>query len=141
MTHSRLIDAFVDNTSLGNTDPGLLTLERMIEKLNRMAQTWAQLLYYSGGALNLAKCLWHIMYWAGLAQGPASNLSTRTDRPGTVPHHSRTHLGCSDTYHPSSARTSLETPGSLSHTHGRFLSPTQTPERQSRHILCSLKLT
>jgi hypothetical protein len=54
MTHSRLIDAFVDDTSLGNTDPGLLTLERMIEKLNRMAQTWAQLLYYSGGAVNLA---------------------------------------------------------------------------------------
>ena len=63
MTHSRLIDAFVDDTSLGYTDPGLLTLETMIEKLNRMAQTWEQLLYYSGGALNLAKCSWHIMYW------------------------------------------------------------------------------
>ena len=37
LTHSRLINAFVDGTSLGYTDPGLLTLETMIEKLNRIA--------------------------------------------------------------------------------------------------------
>ena len=56
MRHSRLIDAFVDDTSLGFTDTGYITLETMISKLNHMAQTWKKLLYYSGGALNLPKC-------------------------------------------------------------------------------------
>lgn len=61
--HSRLIDAFVDDTSLGYTDPGFMTLETIVEKLNRIAQTWEQLLFYSGGALNLQKCSWYVMYW------------------------------------------------------------------------------
>jgi hypothetical protein len=61
--HSRLIDAFVDDTSMGFTDAGLCTLETLIEKLNRIAQTWEKLLYYSGGALNLQKCTWHVMHW------------------------------------------------------------------------------
>jgi hypothetical protein len=36
--HDRLIDAFVDDTSLGFTDPGMLTLETRIAKLNHIAQ-------------------------------------------------------------------------------------------------------
>ncbi|KAI2512439.1 hypothetical protein MHU86_1892 [Fragilaria crotonensis] len=63
MRHNRLIDAFVDDTSLGFTDPGLITLETMIGKLNHIAQTWEKLLFYSGGALNLSKCSWYTMYW------------------------------------------------------------------------------
>jgi hypothetical protein len=63
MSHKRLIDAFVDDTSLGFTDPGLLTLETMIAKLNNIAQTWERLLFCSGGALNLSKCSWYTMYW------------------------------------------------------------------------------
>jgi hypothetical protein len=35
--HSRLIDAFVDDTSMGFTDAGFCTLETLIEKLNRIA--------------------------------------------------------------------------------------------------------
>lgn len=61
--HDRLIDAFVDDTSLGFTDPGLITLETMIAKLNHVAQTWEKILFYSGGALNLSKCSWYTMYW------------------------------------------------------------------------------
>ena len=63
MRHSRLIDAFVDDTSLGYTDAGFMTLDTMINKLTKMAQTWEKLLFYSGGALNLSKCSWHVMYW------------------------------------------------------------------------------
>ena len=63
ITHSRLIDAFVDDISLGYTDAGFLTLETMIEKLSHIAQTWEQLLYYYGGALNLTKCSWYILFW------------------------------------------------------------------------------
>jgi hypothetical protein len=63
MKHSRLIDAFVDDTSLGFTDPGYLTLDTMVAKLSHIAQTWENLLFYSGGALNLNKCAWYIMHW------------------------------------------------------------------------------
>jgi hypothetical protein len=61
--HDRLIDAFVDDTYLGFTDPGLITLETMIAKLNHIAQTWEKILFYSGGALNLSKCSWYTVYW------------------------------------------------------------------------------
>ena len=39
LRHSRLIDAFVDDTSLGYTDAGYLSLKTLIAKLNHMAQT------------------------------------------------------------------------------------------------------
>jgi hypothetical protein len=38
--HSRLVDAFVDDTSLGFTDPGYATLEMLVSKLTNIAQTW-----------------------------------------------------------------------------------------------------
>jgi hypothetical protein len=63
MRHSRLIDAFVDDTSLGYTDASFMTLDTMINELTEMAQTWEKLLFYSGGALHLSKCSWHVMYW------------------------------------------------------------------------------
>jgi hypothetical protein len=37
MKHSRLIDAFVDDTSLGFTNPGYLSLETMVAKLSHIA--------------------------------------------------------------------------------------------------------
>lgn len=63
MVHSCLIDAFVDDTSVGFTDPGFLSLKTMVSKLSNIAQTWQKLLFYSGGALNLKKCSWYIMHW------------------------------------------------------------------------------
>ena len=79
MQHSRLIDAFVDDTSLGYTDAGFLTLETMISKLTHMAQTWEKLLFYSGGALNLSKCSWHIMYWNWQNGRPCTRPISNTD--------------------------------------------------------------
>ena len=61
--HSRLMDAFVDDTSLGFTDYGVLTCPEMITTLQTIAQTWEQLLFHSGGSLNLKKCSWYILYW------------------------------------------------------------------------------
>ena len=63
MRRSRLIDAFVDDTSLGYTDARFITLDTMLNKLTKMAQRWEKLLFYSGGALNLSKCSWLVMYW------------------------------------------------------------------------------
>ena len=53
--HSRLIKAFVDDTSLGFTDPGYVTLETLVSKLTNIAKTWKQLRFFSGGSLNLRK--------------------------------------------------------------------------------------
>jgi hypothetical protein len=63
-THTRLVDAFVDDTSLGFTDTGSLSLEDLTATLSTIAQTWENLLFYSGGSLNLQKCSWYAMYWA-----------------------------------------------------------------------------
>ena len=63
LQHSRLMDAFVDNTSLGFTDSGVLSCSNMISKLNSIAQTWEKLLSHSGGSLNLKKCSWYVLYW------------------------------------------------------------------------------
>jgi hypothetical protein len=48
--HDRLLDAFIDNTSLWFTDHGpmtleTMTLETMIAKLNHIAQTWENILF------------------------------------------------------------------------------------------------
>ena len=61
--HGRLLDAFVDDTSLGFTDPGALDFDGIVDRLREIAQTWEQLLQLSGGSLNLSKCAWHILFW------------------------------------------------------------------------------
>ena len=63
ISHQRLADAFVDDTALGITDDGKMSFETLISKLEILAQTWEQLLHYSGDALNLRKCSWYIMFW------------------------------------------------------------------------------
>lgn len=62
ITNSRLVDAFVDDTSLGFTD-NTLTYTDMIKTLQNISQTWEHLLHLSGGALNLKKCSWYILFW------------------------------------------------------------------------------
>ena len=43
--HQRLADAFVDDTSMGFTDPGQLSYPAMISELQHIAQTWEKLLH------------------------------------------------------------------------------------------------
>ena len=62
--HSRLIDTFVDDTSLGFTDAtGSTSLEDLTDSLAHVVQTWRKLWFYSGGSLNLEKCLWFALHW------------------------------------------------------------------------------
>ena len=62
LDHHRFVDAFVDDTALGLTDDGSLTFSALVTSaLERIAQIWEQILYFSGGALNLKKCSWFIM--------------------------------------------------------------------------------
>ncbi|KAI2491084.1 hypothetical protein MHU86_23466 [Fragilaria crotonensis] len=46
-THSRLVDAFVDDTALGFTDNGSMSFEDLVTSLEDLAQTWEKLLHYS----------------------------------------------------------------------------------------------
>jgi hypothetical protein len=62
IVNSRLVDAFVDDTSLGFTDDNL-TYQDMINTLQMISQKWEHLLHLSGGALNLTKCSWYVLYW------------------------------------------------------------------------------
>ena len=83
-THSRLIDAFVDDTSMGFTDSGNLSCAEMIERLTIIAQHWEKLLYYSGGSLNLKKCSWYVMYWEWIEGRPRLRPIETTDPQVTL---------------------------------------------------------
>jgi hypothetical protein len=63
MCHERLIDAFVDDTSISFTDSGDKSYDDMVATITSIASLWDRLLFYSGGSLNLQKCAWHITYW------------------------------------------------------------------------------
>ncbi|KAI2500977.1 hypothetical protein MHU86_13522 [Fragilaria crotonensis] len=82
--HSRLVDAFVDDTALGFTDDGTVSYDELVQRLEDVAQTWEKLLHYSGGALNLSKCSWFVMYWDWRAGRPVIRQST--DDPTTQVH-------------------------------------------------------
>jgi hypothetical protein len=59
-------DAFVDDTQNGLNDAHMLqpwTIHELFEKLQAMAQTWERLLHCSGGALELSKCSYYVLYW------------------------------------------------------------------------------
>ena len=60
--HSLLADAFVDDTILGKSDRGDLSYEDLIGRLQLIAQIWERLLSYLGGALNLSKCFYYVLY-------------------------------------------------------------------------------
>ena len=63
-SHSRLSDAFVDDTSVGFTSSdSSVSFEDLIRRLERIAQTWEHLLHLSGGQLILKKCSWFAMRW------------------------------------------------------------------------------
>ena len=64
IVHSRLSDAFVDDTSVGFTSSYAdAPINDLIERLQHVAQTWEHLLHLSGGKLNLSKCSWFVVKW------------------------------------------------------------------------------
>ena len=50
-------------------DDNLTTLRSMINKAKDNATLWSQLLQATGGALELSKCSYHVLYWKFSAQG------------------------------------------------------------------------
>ena len=55
--------AYVDDTMLGKSNSGDLSYDDLIGRLQLISQTWERLLSYSGGALNLSKCFYYVLYW------------------------------------------------------------------------------
>ena len=79
--HSRLTDAFVDDTSMGFTSRSNdTTLEDLVKRLQIIAQTWEHLLFLSGGKLNLSKCSWYAIRWEWEKGRPAIR-STQLEDP------------------------------------------------------------
>jgi hypothetical protein len=62
----RIADSFVDDTS-NRCNDGLqeeaMPYTELIAKAQVMAQIWEHILYSSGGALELRKCFWYLLYW------------------------------------------------------------------------------
>ena len=65
-TVERYSDAFVDDAQNGLNDAHLATpwtISDLSRRLAHMSQTWEKLLFSSGGALELSKCFYYIVYW------------------------------------------------------------------------------
>ena len=62
-SHEQIVDAFVDDTSIGFTLDGNMPYGDMIDRIKQIAQTWENLWHFSGGSINLKKCLWYNLYW------------------------------------------------------------------------------
>jgi hypothetical protein len=81
ISHTRLSDAFVDNTFLSFTSSSdSIDIDDLITRLEKVAQTWEHLLYLSGGKLNLAKCSWFIVRWEWKQGRPVIRPIVATDR-------------------------------------------------------------
>jgi hypothetical protein len=64
-------DAFVDDAELGLNDfwDDYPDLQDMLDDFEKAAQRWERLLFTSGGALEMKKCLWYCLYWHWDAEG------------------------------------------------------------------------
>ena len=95
-THSRLSDAFVDDTSMGFTSSeSSVAYEDLIQRLEHLAQSWEHLLHLSGGQLNLKKCSWFVMRWEWHSGRPTLRPIKSIDRPlrlhsGSITQHKTT---------------------------------------------------
>jgi hypothetical protein len=118
--HSRLADAFVDDTMLGKTDSGDLSYKDLIGRLQLIAQTWERLLSYSGGALNLSKCFYYILYWEWPHGLPVLRTSSTEDPTIVLTSGSSTLVSTIKRLDPNTAARTL----------GVFLSPTSEWTKQ-----------
>jgi hypothetical protein len=80
----KFLDAFVDDAQNGLNDAYLSSpwsIQQLTEKLAAMSQTWEKLLFSSGGALELSKCFYYLIYWEWRDGIP--NMVRKVDMPTT----------------------------------------------------------
>jgi hypothetical protein len=73
-------EAFVDDTTLWALQSGLL-FAVLIQMMRATAQKWEQLLYATGGALNLLKCFWYGIQWTFTDAGIPRMTKSNADDP------------------------------------------------------------
>jgi hypothetical protein len=81
----RNADSFVDDTCNGCNDSlqeEAMPYTELIAKAQVMAQIWERILYSSGGALELRKCFWYLLYWTWENGRP--QLVTKIECPGII---------------------------------------------------------
>lgn len=74
--HERNADSYVDDTSTSIMDAIMdepLPLPDMFANMQDMAQKWERILYSSGGALELPKCFWYLIWLLGMGQWQAAD--------------------------------------------------------------------
>ena len=75
----RNADAFVDDSANGVSDAHLdipMSMPEIVCHLQHTAQTWERILYSSGGALEILKCFWYLVYWEWPQGRPAMSLQS-----------------------------------------------------------------
>jgi hypothetical protein len=75
----------VDDTSNGCNDAHLeepMLYAELIAMAQACAQIWEQLLFSSGGALELKKCFWYLIYWQWVNGHP--KMMTIIECPGII---------------------------------------------------------
>ena len=78
-------DSYVDDMSLGCNNAHLreqMCYKELIKYGQESAQIWEQILYSSGGALELRKCFWYLMHWQWVKGQP--QLVTKLETPGMI---------------------------------------------------------
>ena len=128
--HSRLADAYVDDTMLGKSDSGDLSYEDLIGRLQLIAQTWERLLSYSGGALNLSKCFYYVLYWEWPEGLPVLRKSSPEDPTIVLTSGSSTSVSIIERLDPNTACRTL----------GVFLSPTSDWTTQIKVLKAKMDL-
>ena len=82
----RYSDAFVDDAQNCLNDAHFKTpwtTTELTRKLEHMSQTWEKLLFSSGGALELSKCFYYIIYWKWVEGLPQMMTNSEMDHiPG-----------------------------------------------------------
>jgi hypothetical protein len=123
--HSRLTDAFVDDTSMGFTSGDEHnSVEDLIGRLEHIAQTWEHLLFLSGGKLNLSKCSWFVLKWEWEKGRPVIRPINPTDR--TVQLHQGNNTATKHSIRRTDPSVSQKNARRPSESDGRFLGPSKS---------------
>jgi len=84
VTSKRPADTFVDNTNqmISGESNAEEDMEQMLSELEQGAQKWEELLFASGGGLQLKKCFWQGVFWKWHNGKP--QMATSEDFPATI---------------------------------------------------------
>ena len=116
----RYSDAYVDDTQNGVNDaylPSPWSIQELSTTLSATSQSWEKLLYCSGGALELSKCFYYLLYWKWVDGLPI--LHTKSEISDQT-----TPISLTSGSNSTSTQITLRDPGDAHKTLGIHLAPT-----------------